>query len=249
MLLQTVKNYQFINEKAVPGGKVAGTSASPRRLIFDIPLDKAASISVLDIGFGSGSMGRVIKDCSETQHWAIDGIDGFAPNCFNPRLVNDRLYRNVWHGLAQDLPAATLSRYNIICLLDVIEHLTADAAIQLMKHLFSNMREDAFLFVSTPLWFYPQDNQQDGDLEAHLIGVPATSMMGLMPLMYAVSPPLVGGFVYQKDSQHYIDLFCPVTDRAFTYERGMNVARAINCHTSPGVTYRLNREEWPEAYR
>ncbi|EQA1622542.1 class I SAM-dependent methyltransferase [Enterobacter asburiae] len=249
MLLQTVKNYQFIHGEKMSGGKVAGTSASPRRLIFDIPVDKAAAISVLDIGFGSGGLGSMIRDCSETQHWVVDGIDGFAPNCFNPRLVSDRLYRNVWHGLAQDLPADTPGGYDIICLLDVIEHLPADAAKQLMTHLFSSMREDAFLFVSTPLWFYPQDNQQDGDLEAHLIGIPATSMMGMMPLMYAVSPPLVGGFVYQKDSLHYIDLFCPVTDRSFTYERGMDVARAINCHTSPGVTYKINHEERPEAHR
>lgn len=249
MLVQTVKNFQLIREKIICEGKVAGTSASPRSLIFDIPLDKSAAINVLDIGFGAGGLGRVIKDSSETQHWVIDGIDGFAPNCFNLQLVSDRVYHNIWHGMAQDLPANALGGYNIICLLDVIEHLPADAAKKLMKHLLSNMHENAFLFVSTPLWFYPQDNQQEGDLEAHLIGVPATSMMGLIPLMYAVNPPLIGGFVYPKESLHYIDLFCPVSDRAFTYEKGMNVARAINCHTSPGVTYKTNREDWPEAHR
>lgn len=248
MFRQTVKDYELIAEVRQLSGKAAGMSASPRRLIFDIPVDKSSVISVLDIGFGSGGLGKMLKNSPETQHWKIDGVDGFGPNCYDSDLVNERVYRNIWHGFAQELPAPLLREYNIVCLLDVIEHLRADCARELMRYFLSNMGENSFLFVSTPLWFYPQDSQQPGDLEEHLIGVPATSMMGLLPLMYAVNPPLVGGFVYQNSSLDYMDLFCPVTDRGFTYEKGMNVARAINCHTSPGVMYKINREEWPEVH-
>lgn len=104
------------------------------------------------------------------------------------------------------------------------------------------MNEKAFLFVSTPLWFYPQGSKQQGDLEEHLIGVPATSMMALFPIMYTIDPPLVGGFVYQKSSLGYVDLFYPLTDKEFTYEKGMAVSRIINCYCPPGVTVRISAE-------
>lgn len=240
MLKQTVKDYQFSGSIREFSQKVAGTSASPRQLIFDIPLKKTSTAHVLDIGFGTGSLGKMIKNAPQTKNWEIDGIDGYEPNCYNTALVKDRIYRNLWCGLAQDIPVKTLEAYDIICLLDVIEHLPAATAKELIRHLLSNINEDAFLFVSTPLWFYPQGSQQDGDLEEHLIGVPATSMMGLLPVMYAINPPLVGGFVYRKSSLGYVDLFCPVTDREFTYEKGMAVARIINCYSPPGITVRIS---------
>lgn len=243
MFRQTVKNYQFLGDIRQFVGKIAGRSASPRQLIFDIPLKDARSVNVLDIGFGTGSLGKMIKESPSTRHWEMDGIDGFEPNCYNSSLVDDRIYRNIWFGLAQDIPVTTLKGYNIICLLDVVEHLPANVAKELMCHLLSNMHEDSFLFVSTPLWFYPQDSQQSGDLEEHLIGVPATSMMGLLPVMYAINPPLIGGFVYRKYSLDYVDLFCPVTDKGFTYEKGMAVATIVNCYCPPGVTVKTKLNE------
>jgi hypothetical protein len=47
----------------------------------------------------------------------------------------------------------------------------------LLKSLLTHLHPDAYLLISTPLWFYLQDQAQDGDLEEHLIGVPASSMI------------------------------------------------------------------------
>jgi hypothetical protein len=82
-------------------------------------------------------------------------------------------------------------------LLDVIEHLNIDSAKFLLFFLLLSLRNDALLFISTPLYFLPQASTA-GDLEEHLIGVPASSMMALQPLMYstyATEDLLVGSFI------------------------------------------------------
>ncbi|HRO57473.1 MAG TPA: methyltransferase domain-containing protein, partial [Nitrosomonas europaea] len=167
---------------------------------------------MLDIGFGAGKLGELIKSNLATAHWSVDGIDGFEANCHNIDLFEKKIYRNIWHGLAQDLPSDWLRSYQIICLLDVIEHLTADTAKWLLRTLLTHMGDDAFLFISTPLWFYPQDTMQQGDLEEHLIGIPATSMMALIPKIYSINSPLVGGFVLGKRSLDFIEFFQPTSD-------------------------------------
>jgi hypothetical protein len=75
----------------------------------------------------------------------------------------------------------------------VIEHLDRDTAIELVRYILTNMNDNARFFISTPLWFYPQDTIQEGDLEKHLIGVPVSSMMAMLPQMYSVNNPLIGG--------------------------------------------------------
>ena len=48
------------------------------------------------------------------------------------------------------------------------------------------------------MFFMPQTNLEAGDLEEHLIGIPASSLMTLMPKMYKVYAKdiLVGNFIY-----------------------------------------------------
>jgi hypothetical protein len=234
MLRQIVKDYEVIDpiigSTLLPGGE----SASPKELIFHIMKDNAANIEVLDIGFGKGGLGEMIKANAATAHWSVDGVDGFEGSCNNPELFARKLYRNVWHGMAQSIPSDRLAKYDILCLLDVIEHLTAETAKWLLRTLLSSMGEHSFLFISTPLWFYPQHSQQSGDLEEHLIGVPATSMMALIPMMYAVNHPLIGGFVLGKRSLEFVEFFQPTTDKSFSFQRGSLLASAVNCQTVPG---------------
>ena len=233
-LVQVVRDYQTTIALQETHLAVQGDSASPKGLIFHILEDNAQPTEVLDIGFGAGNLGLQIRSNPATAHWAVDGVDGFQANCHNTALIGKAVYRNLWQGLAQDIPKKQFNRYRIICLLDVIEHLPPDAAKQLLRDLLTSMRDDAFLFISTPLWFYPQDAMQPGDLEEHLIGVPATSMMALLPKMYSIAPPLVGGFVLGKRSLEFVEFFQPTTDKGFSYEKGLEIARAIGCHLEPG---------------
>lgn len=233
-LVQVVQDYRSVVPPQESDLAAQGDSAAPKALIFHILEDNSRPIEVLDIGFGAGNLGELIRSNPATVHWEVDGVDGFQANCHNAALIKKSVYRNIWHGLAQDLPAKQFENYTIICLLDVIEHLSADLAKKLLRDLLINMREDAFLMISTPLWFYPQDTVQPGDLEEHLIGVPATSMMALLPKMYAIAPPLVGGFVLGKRSLDFIEFFQPTSDKNFSYQKGMQIAEAIGCILQPG---------------
>ncbi|MEY0265809.1 class I SAM-dependent methyltransferase [Morganella morganii] len=240
MLLQIVKDYHFTGVAKMSEGVSEGSSAAPRELIFQLnDLMMQLSVNVLDIGFGVGTLGRMIKANPDTFYWSVDGVDGFEPNCHNEALLDDNIYRNIWHGLAQDIPQELFAKYDVICLLDVIEHLDRDAATGLVRYILTNMNDNARFFISTPLWFYPQDTMQEGDLEKHLIGVPVSSMMAMLPQMYSVNNPLVGGFIYGKSSLEYADMFSPVTNPAFSQAQGRAIARAINFDCTPGKITRL----------
>jgi len=237
---QIISNYEPISAIKKYAQIPMGTSSSPKGMIFHILNDNSDAASVLDIGFGAGGLGELIKYSSNTQHWEIDGIDGWEVNCHNQDLINKKIYRNIWSGLAQELPSEILSKYKIICLLDVIEHLNIETSKWLLRMLLTFMGEDSYLFISTPLWFYPQHQNQQGDLEEHLIGVPASSMMALLPTIYAINDPLVGGFVYGKKSLAYIDFFQPTPDKNFSYEMGLNILKSLNIQPNPGIVYKTN---------
>lgn len=237
---QTVKDYRFIEQATYTSKVPLGDSGSPKNLIFHILSDNSDSVDVLDIGFGEGTLGKIVKESPATSHWHVDGIDGWEENCYNTSLFKNGYYRNVWHGMAQELPNELLSKYRIVCLLDVIEHLSVNTAKDLLRDLLTHMGDDSFLFVSTPLWFYPQDQVQDGDLEEHKIGIPASSMFALIPVLYSISEPLIGGFVYSKKSLNYVEFFQPTENKEFTYQMGRDIVRAINVNYKQGEYYRLD---------
>jgi 2-polyprenyl-3-methyl-5-hydroxy-6-metoxy-1,4-benzoquinol methylase len=239
MLKQYVNDYAAVEEIGEFKGIASGASVSPKEIIFHILKDNTESTEVLDIGFGDGSLGELVKSNINTKHWSVDGIDGWEANCRNKHLFDRSVYRNVWYGLAQELSHERLSQYKIICLLDVIEHLSIDTAKFLLRTLLTSLGEDSYLFVSTPLWFYPQNSQQLGDLEEHLIGVPASSLLSLCPVMYAVNHPLVGGFVFSKRSLDFVDFFQPSADKSFSYDKGMKIARAVGLRVEPNVLFKL----------
>ncbi len=232
-----VENYSILGDLKTFHAKPLGMSVAPKEIVFYIFKNLLDQKKVLDIGFGEGRLGKMIKSNPSTSHWIVDGIDGWEVNCYNSNLIDSRYYRDIYYGLAQDLPSSLLRDYDLICLLDVIEHLDADTAKWLLRTLLNSMGDNAFLFVSSPLWFMPQDSIDSGDLEEHFIGIPATAMMALMPVMYAVNRPLVGGFVLDKMSLDYIDLFHPTSRKSFDYKKGLSVAKSVRMGLESGKIY------------
>jgi 2-polyprenyl-3-methyl-5-hydroxy-6-metoxy-1,4-benzoquinol methylase len=236
---QTISHYKPLTHPIVSDQQVLGDSASPKNLIFHAVPDHQQAVKVLDIGFGAGNLGKLIKTNPSTQHWEVDGIDGWEANCLNASLCEVPTYRHVWHGLAQELSAEQLGSYDVICLLDVIEHLDVDTSQDLFRFLLASLSPTGVMFISTPLWFYPQDSVQTGDLEAHLIGVPASSMMALIPRMYAINQPLIGGFIFGKESLPYVDFFHPTDNKSFSYDMGLAIVKATGMRYEPGVLVKL----------
>jgi SAM-dependent methyltransferase len=222
MLKTIVRDYQIVAPMPTNVGRFNGNSAATKEIVQYVFADNSAPHTVLDIGFGVGELARLIKTSPATAHWHLDGVDGFEQTCQNAELFAKGWYRNIWHGLAQDIPADALASYDLICLFDVIEHLDAGAARQLLSSLLGALGPRARLALSTPLWFYPQHQNHAGDLEAHLIGVPARALLALQPKMYQVTPQvLIGNFVFGRESLAFIDQFQPTTDRGFGMRQGL----------------------------
>ena len=225
---QFVKDYEIIFD--IPDGEFNfyGGGVAYKELAYHI-FNNKRKIKVLDIGFGMGHLGYMIKSNPDTKHWEVDGIDGHLTTCYNKELFSNKYYRNIFHGYAQDLTVNQLKDYDLICLLDVIEHLDVKAANSLLRILLSSLNDKSFLFLSTPMFFMPQTNLEAGDLEEHLIGIPASSLMTLMPKMYKVYAKdiLVGNFIYGKESLDYIDFFTATDDKSFDIQKGYKIAKAV----------------------
>jgi glycosyltransferase involved in cell wall biosynthesis len=113
--------------------------------------------SILDIGIGFGKFGMLIRDTLEIpferyekQQWEIrlDGIEIFEPYK-NP--VHQYMYDNVYYSDILDV-IDKLPKYDVILLVDVIEHLSKDEGQTLIGQLLSHTNKA--LIVSTPL--YPE---------------------------------------------------------------------------------------------
>ena len=237
---QTVKGYEAIFPAQEGQINNVGGGESDKNILLELSKIFTDDIEVLDIGIGTGSLGHFITNNSELNHWRVDGIDGYEKACKNLSLIEKKYYRNIWWCNAENLTADRLKKYQLICILDVIEHLKIDDAKLLLRQLLSGLNDGAYLFLSTPLWFYPQGHIETGDLEEHLIGVPASALIALKPIMYSIGPQLVGGFIFTRDSLQYIDQFEPTTDRDFNYERGIENAIQAGLSLNIGVVNILN---------
>jgi 2-polyprenyl-3-methyl-5-hydroxy-6-metoxy-1,4-benzoquinol methylase len=100
-------------------------------------------VSVLDIGAGSGILGKVLKRARK--HVVIDGVE---PNAFAVELARP-FYRTIYKGYAHDhLKAIKENTYDYVVLADVIEH-TPDPAIFLTE-ILDALPESTKLVISIP---------------------------------------------------------------------------------------------------
>lgn len=225
---QVVRDYRLVLRLPAAPDRFEGNSYGCKALTKLAPADPGAPVSVLDIGFGVGGLADLLKDDPATRHWQVDGVDGFYPTCCNAPLFARARYRHIWHGMAEDIPAARLAAYDVLCLFDVIEHLDADAATRLLSGLLGALGADARLVLSTPLFFWKQDAQQEGDLERHLIGIAPASMLGLGPRLFHIDAEhLVGTFVFERASLARMARFQPTVDTGFDQAAGRRQLEAL----------------------
>ena len=59
MIKQQVSNYEVLAEFPLSNLKPNGDSASPKEMIFHILPDNSQDVSILDIGFGAGTLGKL----------------------------------------------------------------------------------------------------------------------------------------------------------------------------------------------
>lgn len=126
--------------------------------------------SVLDLGVGFGKYGMLCREMLEVPYqryrpedWKIriDGVEGF-PEYKTP--IYDYVYNNVYFGLIEDV-IDNLPDYDVVLLVDVLEHFTKEAGLALIPRLRRHAKKA--LVISTPLRFLPQGRFLDNDLECH----------------------------------------------------------------------------------
>lgn len=121
---------------------------------------------LLRMYFEKENWGLVLLDPSRRPHWknTIDGLDVFAANVTGfHRVVYDALHVcDIRHHVG------AMPSYDVILLLDVIEHLDKQEGRILLQQLFCKAHEA--LIVSTPLGFRAQGPFAGNDAETHRSG-------------------------------------------------------------------------------
>ena len=118
-----------------------------------------SKLKILDVGFGYGNFGELIKlDLRKRTH--LTGIEIF------PKYKNSKwnYYDNIIIGdILTEID--TLSKYDVILAIDIIEHIKKKKALCLLDR-FRNKCE--ILIISIPIIDYPQGEVYGNKYEAHL---------------------------------------------------------------------------------
>ena len=128
---------------AVPDTIIDGILSDPAHPLTSIAALVQDGQKILDIGAGSGILGRVLA-----QAGLKVVIDAIEPNAFAADLARKH-YRNVYVGLVQEFyDQISTVQYDFIILADVIEHIPNPQVVlsDLLKHISHKTR----LIVSVP---------------------------------------------------------------------------------------------------
>jgi hypothetical protein len=122
-------------------------------ILKNIPKDA----TILDVGFGAGTYGSLLRTAGY-EH--IDGVDIYEEHIFGMGL--DLIYDNIY---IIDIMAFEFDHYDLVILGDVLEHLTLEAAKELVNKYTSEKVNN--LLVSVP-FMLQQEQIGDNPHEVHL---------------------------------------------------------------------------------
>jgi SAM-dependent methyltransferase len=153
--------------------------------------------SVLDIGVGFGKYGLLCREYLEVWNGSagynqfsrrIDGIEAF-PRYLTP--VHDYVYNNVYHGDALELVDGLDHVYDLVIMVDVLEHFTADDGASLIRKIMDRHRG---ILVSTPKEVDAQGGVFENSFETHRSAWSRRDLTGLGPAL--VIPNQLNWIVY-----------------------------------------------------
>lgn len=126
--------------------------------------------TILDIGVGFGKYGLLIRDILEIsferynkQQWMcqIDGVEAFE-GYKNP--IHEYVYNRVYYNDIRDI-IHQLPNYDVILLIDVIEHFEKEEGYKLINELLKHTNKS--LIISTPLYPGKQEEYNGNYYEKH----------------------------------------------------------------------------------
>ncbi len=131
-------------------------------------------MSILDIGAGFGKWGVLFREMLDIWHWRIfpnewkvkiDCIEGYS-KYITP--IHEYVYNFVYVQDVRHVNWSRMADYDLICLFDVIEHMTKVEGYNLLAKLLEHVNKA--IFITTPL---PEDfvatphGRWKDDLEGH----------------------------------------------------------------------------------
>lgn len=126
--------------------------------------------SLLDIGVGFGKYGFLSREylelwnnSNEYLQWTrqIDGIE-----VYDPYLTpwHDRIYNRIFRGNALEILPGITQRYDLILMIDVLEHFTYEEGLKIIEHC---MRCGKNIIVSVPAEMSDQGEVYGNPYETH----------------------------------------------------------------------------------
>ena len=126
--------------------------------------------SILDVGVGFGKYGLLLREYLELwdgrgvyNQWKkrIDGIEVF-PGYLT--AVHHYIYDHIYVGDALDVLPTTPDKYDLILLVDIIEHFSLEDGLRLLQYAAECGRN---VLISTPKCLAPQSNAFGNPYETH----------------------------------------------------------------------------------
>lgn len=109
--------------------------------------------SILDVGIGFGKYGvlsREILDIEKENYYKkdwkviIDGIEGFKDY---KNSIHEYVYNKVFYGLVQDIYKDIEKNYDLIIMIDILEHFEKEVGVQIINELLKKCKS---LLISVP---------------------------------------------------------------------------------------------------
>ena len=124
--------------------------------------------AVLEIGPGHGKYGALLKDYTSAR---VDAVEVFEPYVRDYKLKHKYDSVKVGNGMEADL-----SGYDLVLLVDVIEHWDKAPALEFLRRAVAAGTK---VLVSTPRGFFPQGAVNGNEWETHLSGWNSPDLDGL----------------------------------------------------------------------
>ncbi|GAB4579844.1 MAG: hypothetical protein Fur0022_25830 [Anaerolineales bacterium] len=142
---------------------------------------------ILDVGVGFGKYGMLAREYLEFRDgrekyndWQrqIDGIEIF-PHYLTP--LHAFIYNQMYVGDARTILPTLQTRYDLLLLVDVIEHFSPPDGYDLLQKCQHAARN---VLVSTPVEYFPQQAAFENPAETHLSHWTATQFKAFQPIVF-----------------------------------------------------------------
>lgn len=114
------------------------------QMVWEIQEETDYPLRILDVGPGWGKGGILLREYVAPK-MIVDAVEAWQPY-ITPRL--EAVYDKVWPMDVLDLEADTLKLYDAVLMVDVLEHIEKDKALELLERI------PGWVVICTPLtWF------------------------------------------------------------------------------------------------